>query len=104
MSRWKYKTATVSVGDNAVDVRQLTAGERKQFVQLSREVKEGKAAQMDLPPFIIKAATINPSLTDDDIASMPPELADACVRKIMELTGLRENADGDEPEKKGLNS
>ena len=106
MSRWKYRTDTVSVGDNRQDVRQLTAGERKEFVELSREIKEGKKPQMDLPPFIIKAGAINPACSDDDVASMPTELADACVRKIMELTGLRYGAadDADSPEKKELNS
>lgn len=100
MSRWKYKTATVTVGENSQDVRQLTQKERGEFAAASKQIKEGKLQAMDLPPMVVKFAAINPQLTADDLESMPPDLMDECCRKVMELSGMRDEEPDADPEKK----
>jgi hypothetical protein len=99
VSRWKYKTATVTVDDNSVEVRQFTQNERAEFAATSKKTKDGELQAMDLPPMVIRYGT---TLTPEEIAEMPPELADACVRKIMELSGLSDDDDAPavDPEKK----
>lgn len=93
MSRWKHKQETVTVGENSIVVRQLTAGERREFIEL------GKKA--DLAPMTKTAKMVEwcsvPKLSAEEIDDMPPELQDAAVAKIMQLSGLDK---GDDPEKK----
>lgn len=109
MSRWKYKTATVAVGENSQTVRQMTADERAwlagERAKLGDPKKADRAEQMRLQRELVQRASINPELTDQDVKEMPSDLVDACAGKIMELTlGPDWNkSDGDEdgaPEKK----
>lgn len=96
MSRWKYRTETVTVGENSVEVRQFTQRERGEFASNSKKIKDGGLQPMELPPLVIKFGT---TLTEDEIAEMPPELADACVRKIMDLSGLGDDDETDPAER-----
>jgi hypothetical protein len=108
VSRWKYRTETVTVDENSVTVRGLTAGERTQFAETSKRVKDAKAAgnvdpgaAMNVPRMVAKFGIVaNPPLTDDDLTSMPGDLLDAAVTKILELSGVKaeKKADPAEPE------
>lgn len=97
MSRWKYRTESVTVDENTVTVRGLTAGERTQFAETSKKVKEAKAAgttdpaaAMSVPRMVAKFGIVaNPPLTDDDLTTMPGDLLDAAVTKILELSGVK---------------
>lgn len=104
MSRWKYKTATVTVGDNSQDVRQLTQSERAEFAASSQKIKKGEMQPIELPPLVVGFAAINPKLTKEEVADMPGDLMDACVDRIMELSGLGDDdkapAAAGTPEKK----
>lgn len=100
MSRWTYRTHDVTVGDNTQKVRSLTAGERKQFAAISSEIKSGKKNANELPAMIAGFGCIEPKLSDDELETMPPDLMDACVAKIMELTGFKEDEPEADPEKK----
>jgi hypothetical protein len=102
MSRWKYKTDTVTVGENSQAVRMLTAGERKQFAQASQKIKAGEMQKSDLPALVAKMGCTNPTLSEEELEAMPPDLLDACVSKIMELTGFKAGDDeaAEDPEKK----
>lgn len=100
MSRWTYRSDTVTVGPNSQKVRQLTAGERRTFADTSKAIKEGKAEARDLPYLIAGFGCIDPQLSKDELHDMPTDLLDACVDRIMKLTGFRE--DEDEDEKKAL--
>jgi hypothetical protein len=97
-NRWKLKQDRVTVGENHVDVRQLTHGERTQFVQASGKIRDGQMHANELPAVVLGFGC--PGLSKDDIDSMPPELADAAVRKIMDLTGLKTEAAADDPGEK----
>ena len=102
MSRWTYKKATVTEGDNTLEVRQLTQKERGEFAEASRKIKAGEMKAQDLPPLILKFAALG-GLSAEEIDEMPPELADAGVRKIMELSGMNSSKDApddDDGEKK----
>lgn len=87
--RWKYKTATVTVDGNSQTVRMLTAGERRQFAEMSEKKRKGEATGSDLANSVLLFGTVEPNLTLEDIEAMPPDLFEACTNKIMELTGLR---------------
>lgn len=107
--RWKYRQDTVTVGENSIVVRQLTAGERRDFAAASGKVRNGEMKGGDLPLMLMKFASISPRITtDEDVAEMPPELLDACTHKILELTGLKVGeikaaaAELESPEKKDL--
>jgi len=89
MSRWTYRTDTVTVGPNTQQVRQLTAGERQKFAQFSKDEKAGKADKNELPALIAGFGCINPTVSKEEMADMPPDLLDAVVAKIMELTGFK---------------
>jgi hypothetical protein len=91
VSRWAYKTDTVTVGSNTQKVRQMTAGERKQFAEFSRAVKDGKAVSNDLPVLIASFGCVDPTVTKEELADMPTDLLDAVVSKIMELTGFKDD-------------
>lgn len=95
-SRWKYKTDTVTVGENSQKVRQLTAGERRQFAESSKKVAKGEMEAGELPALVAKFGCIDPVLTQEDADSMPGDLLTACVDKIMELTGLKSKDDGED--------
>lgn len=92
-SRWSYKTAIVTVEGNKQEVRELTAGERATFAATSAKVKANEMQASDVPSLIVGMGCQNPKLTAEEIAAMPPALLDACVEKIMELTGLRDRKD-----------
>lgn len=106
MSRWKYPLELVTVGDNAQNVRKLTAGERKAFALASRDIKAGKMEATELPFLLASFACVEPSLTKVDAEGMPPDLLDACVEKILELSGMRgkEPDEVADPEKKASDS
>lgn len=95
MSRWTYRTETVTVGANSQNVRQMTAGERKQFAIASRDIKAGKGEANDLPALIAGFGCVDPKVTKEELAEMPSDLLDAVVAKIMELTGF----EGDDEKK-----
>lgn len=88
MSRWKYKTDTVTVGDNTQTVRQLTAAERAQFAALSNDIKDHKLDASQLPLKVAKMGCTAPELSETDLADMPTEMLDACVDKILVLSGF----------------
>jgi hypothetical protein len=92
VSRWKLKQDTVTVGENSVVVRQLTAGERRQFVELGKKT--------EVPPMERLAKLVEwcalPQLTKEELDQMPPELQDAAVSKVMELSGLGKPEAGEE--------
>lgn len=98
MSRWKYKTELVTVDENSVTVRGLTAGER---LHMSDVQKKGKAladtdqativpgdSAVNFSRQVAKCGVINPPLTDQDLAEMPGQLLDAVVAKVLELSGV----------------
>lgn len=94
-SRWKFKTETVTAGDNSVVVRGLTVGERTQFIQAGKEHRAAKG----LPEELAKSAAlsallvrsgITPAMSEDEVAAMPPELFDKAADVIMQLSGLRD--------------
>lgn len=91
MSRWAYKTETVTVGGNSQKVRQMTAGERQKFAQFSKDQKAGKADNNDLPALIAGFGCVDPAVTKEELADMPADLLDAVVAKIMELTGFKDD-------------
>ena len=96
MSGWVYKTELVTVGDNSQAVRQLTVSERKEFSKSNERIKGGELKPSDLPGIVAGFGCINPPRTEDEIDSMPPDLFDACVSKILELTGMKVEAESDE--------
>lgn len=104
MSRWKYRTEAVTVDENTVTVRGLTAGERMQFAETSKKIKDAKAAgttepatNMSVPRMVAKFGIVaDPLLTDQDLTDMPGDLLDAAVTKILELSGVK----GDEKDEK----
>jgi len=89
VSRWKYPVEKVTVGENSQNVRKLTSGERRDFIATSKKIGTGEMQPADLPFFVCKMACVDPPLTDEDAVAMPPELMDACVNKIMTLSGMR---------------
>jgi hypothetical protein len=89
-SRWKYRTATVTVGENSQTVRMLTAGERRQFAEMNAKKKAGEVTGIDMANAVLVFGTVDPKLTVEEIDAMPPDLYEACTVKIMELTGLRD--------------
>lgn len=96
MSGWTYKTELVTVGANSQHVRQLTVSERKAFGAIGARIKAGELTPADLPGMVMGFGCIDPPRTDDEIASMPSDLADACVAKILALTGMKVEAESDE--------
>lgn len=107
MSRWKYPVETVTVGENSQKVRKLTSGERREFIATSKKIASGEMQAADLPFFVAKMGCVEPALTEEDAVGMPPELMDACVNKIMTLSGMRTVAldtVGDADEKKAPGS
>lgn len=100
MSRWTYRTATVEVRGNKQDVRELTQKERLEFAQASKKIHAGEMQGAELPPLVIKFGAINPVLTGEEIEAMPGDLADECVAKIMELSGMGKDAQPAEDDEK----
>lgn len=88
MSRWKYRTEDVTVGENTQRVRGMTAGERHQFANASKDVKEGKRLATDLPVMIAGFGCIEPPATKEEVEAMPSDLLNAVVDKIMEFSGM----------------
>ena len=84
----------VTVGENSVEVRQLTVKERLQFAEASKAIKEGKLERIELPKMVLRAGISG--LTEQEAEDMPADLVDAAVNKILELSGL-----GGDDEKKG---
>lgn len=89
MSGWRYKVELVTVGDNSQAVRQLTVSERKDFSEAGQRIKAGELKASELPGIVAGFGCINPRLGPEEIGSMPPDLFDACVSKILELTGMQ---------------
>lgn len=95
MSRWKYRTEIVTVGENSQKVRGMTQGERTQFAEASTAIKEGNRKATELPGMIACFGCVDPSVTAKEVEEMPTELVDAVVSAIMRLSGMKD------PEKKG---
>lgn len=98
-SRWKFTSVKVTVDGNSQHVRKFTAGERKAFALKSKEIKAGKFDANDLPMFIVSLASVEPTLTAEEAEGMPPDLLDACVQKIMELSGFKDDDEGGDEKK-----
>lgn len=104
MSRWKYRTEKVTIDENTVTVRGLTAGERLAFAEVSKKMRDAKAAgttdpaaNQSVPRMVAKFGIVaEPPLTDEDLTDMPGNLLDAVVTKILELSGVK----GDEKDEK----
>lgn len=102
MSRWKYRTEKVTVDENTVTVRGLTAGERQRFAEVSKSRKAARDANQDpgdplaVPKLVAKFGVIDPALSDEELEAMPGDLLDAAVNKILELSGVK----GDEKDEK----
>lgn len=99
MSRWKYRTETVTVGDNSQTVRQLTSGELRQVLDLRTKVMGDGGNPMDLVALVVRLGATNPGLSETDVAEMPQDLQNACREKIMDLSGM-----GDEKKEPTTNS
>lgn len=100
MSRWAYRVEKVTVGENSQKVRQLTAGERKEFAKVSKQIKAGEREKDELPALLAGFGCTEPTLTPEEIAQMPADLLDACIEKIMDLTGtpgLKEDSEKKAP-------
>jgi hypothetical protein len=108
VSRWVHAQATVKVGDNEQKVRGLTHRERAQFAEASKKIREQKMQATELPALVAGFGCVG--LADGDLDDMPAELMDACVEKILDLTGINKDKDDDKPaapgdgEKKGPSS
>lgn len=89
MSGWTYKTAIVMAGDNSQAVRQLTVSERKDFALAGARIKAGELRPTELPGIVAGFGCIDPPRSAEEIGTMPPDLFDACVAKILELTGMQ---------------
>lgn len=83
-SRWKYRTEVVTVGENSQKVRQLTHGEQTKY----HDAWKAGGKETELPGMIVRFGAIEPPATDSDVADMPPELLQACFKKILALTGV----------------
>lgn len=94
-SRWKYKTEKVTVDENTVTVRGLTAGERVEFSDTSKKVKAGEIPASQVPRMVVKMGCTD-ALSDEDVTAMPGELLDAACTKILELSGVKGGGEGEE--------
>ena len=88
-ARWKYRTEKVTVDENTVTVRGLTAGERVKFAEFQKERKEKGLPATDITRRVAQFGVIDPPLEAADLESMPGDLLDAAVQKIMELSGVK---------------
>jgi hypothetical protein len=96
--RWKYKTETVAVEGNCVTVRELTTGERSQFLKLHRAQKDSGGSPLDTQAQVLRWSITDPAgLTDEDVAGMPPALNDLAIEAVLRLSGISKGDD----EKKG---
>ena len=92
-SRWKLKQATVTVGENSIDVRQLSAKERRDFVDL----KGTELKPLERTAKLVEWCAV-PKLSKEELDDMPPELQDAAIAKVLELSGLGRMADDEKKE------
>ncbi len=95
-ARWKYRTAKVTVDENTVTVRGLTAGERLKFAEYQKERKEKGLPATEVTRKVAGFGIIEPELAEGDLDTMPGDLLDAVVRKIMELSGVKPDDEKDE--------
>lgn len=96
-ARWKYRCEKVTVDENTVTVRGLTAGERVAFAETSKKVKAGEVPATAIPHQVVKAGCMD-GLSDENVTSMPGDLLDAACRKILELSGVKGGADEEKKE------
>lgn len=95
-ARWKYRTEKVTVDENTVTVRGLTAGERIKFAEFQKERKEKGLPATDITRRVAQFGVIDPQLEAADLETMPGDLLDAVVQKIMELSGVKSDDEKDE--------
>ncbi len=101
MSRWKYQTAQVSIGEDSVTVRGLTAGEQLKLREAKRKALADDAAGkittgQEATNQIVMFGVIDPPLTEADLDDMPVALMLHAAAKIMELSGVK----SDDPDEK----
>lgn len=96
--RWKHRTEKVTVDENTVTVRGLTAGEREQFSEASKQVAENKIPGAKLTEMVAKFGVVDPQLADEDLRDMPGVLLEEAVTKILVLSGLRTEKKAEPPE------
>jgi hypothetical protein len=92
LSRWKYKTEKVTVGENSQTVRMMTAGDQAAFGALSKKIQAGAVDKNEISFLVVRLTSIDPTLTEEEARDMPPELLMACVSKAMELSGMKTEA------------
>lgn len=101
MARWKYKTEPVTVDENTLTVRGLTAGERVKFLDHQKAAKANPTGNdvLSASRMLAKCGVMEP-LSDEDLESIPGDFLTAVVEKIMELSGIKaddEKKAGDQP-------
>lgn len=82
MSRWKYQTELVTVGENSASIRSLTAGERLKFTEM-RKTMTG----VEVKHAIVKFCCVDPAPGSEEFGDMPGDLFDAVFDKIIEMAG-----------------
>lgn len=89
---------TVTVGELQVTVRELTVGERAEFVACARD------KPLLVPVLLVRLGVVNddgsPAFTVQDearIAALRPEVVDAVARVVMRLSGLGGDDDAGKP-------
>jgi hypothetical protein len=83
MSKFKLKEATFPVRGQSVTVRELTQGERNDWVKATQEDRYRTFA------FLMSKCCITPSFTEEEACQEPTDVADVIVDKILKLSGIR---------------
>jgi hypothetical protein len=96
MSKFKLKESTVVVRDEKVRVRELTHGERLQWIRGTTDDR------FRGPALLLSFATLEPKFTEEEVGELPADVVTAVSSEILKLSGMVEakkepNARGDVP-------
>ncbi len=97
MSRWKHKSESVTLGEDVVTVRGLTAGERTEFLHANKEAQREDAPSDAKMKVMARAVQMGTGLSAEDVATMPVELFDLVWAKIIAMTGMDKSEKKAEP-------
>lgn len=95
MSKFKLKETSVEVRGEKVRVRELTHGERLQWI---RAVQEDRFRG---PALIISLATLEPKMTEEEVSELPADVAQVLAEAAMKISNLIKDEAKKEPDAGG---
>jgi hypothetical protein len=80
--KFKLKEATITVRDEQITVRELTHGQRSEWVKVA------EADRYNGPLMLVSLGCVAPTFTKEEALELPSDVVETIVAKVLEISGM----------------